>query len=419
MNTPPLFSKKALAWLVGLGTVSFILVIGLSILLNDPRYMGTYGADSFSNSALGHKVFYRALKQNGFNVLQSQNRTSEKFTPNSLLLILEPGVGPERMEELSRMFGAKNVLLVLPKRNGIPDILNRRWVSSTSPVGEERIKQILDQISGEKFSDDPTAGLVPSGKDKTWKFTYPFPMPDIDEPQTIYWSRLIPVVYNSEGTLLGKLDIPGKNFFILSDPDILQNHGLGKGENANFVFEMISGIGLDFDVIIFDETSHGHVLSPSLLKSAFSPPFIFPVIIFLSAIATLIWATSGRFEPARTEHLNFRRDKLPLIQNISNLLMFGGHFGTVTERYYQEALKDVAEKLYAPPGLHGMDLIKWVDGNNEGRNISVKFEDIRRRAFHSIMRGEADSHRHVKLANDVFNWKNEVLYGTGKNKQTK
>ena len=419
MNAAPLFSRKALAWLIGLGTLSFLLVIGLSIFMNDPRYMGTYGADSFSNSALGHKAFYKALKRSGFNVLQSQNRTSEKMTGNSLLLIMEPGVDPERVEELKTMFRTGNVLLVLPKRNGRPDGLNRRWVGFTSRVGTGRIEQILGSFSGEKFSDDPNAGIVTGGKDKTWKLNGPFPVPDIDEPQTINWSRLIPLVYNNEGILLGKVKGHDGNFYILSDPDVLQNHGLGKGENAAFVFAIISRLGQGVDVIIIDETAHGHVLSPSLLRSAFSPPFLYPVIIFLSAIGTLIWATSARFASARGEQPVFTRDKLPLVQNISNLLTFGGHFGIVTERYYLEALKDVAEKLYAPPGLHGMNLIKWVDGYNAGRNISVKYEDIRRRAFHSIIRQGADSARQVKLAKDVYNWKNEVLYGTEKNKKTK
>lgn len=419
MKSPPLFNSRALAWLIGLGVVSFLLVIGLSVFMKDPKYMGTYGADSFSTSAIGHKAFYRSLKNAGFNVLQSQNRTSEKVTTESLLLVMEPGVDPERLEDLKAMFVTGNVLLVLPKRNGLPGGLNRRWVAVTSPVGDQRIEQILGAIGDGNFKNDPGASIISEGKNQNWtNFSTPY-LPTIDQPQTINWSRLTPLIWNDEGILLGKLNRSYGNFYILSDPDILQNHGLGKGDNAVFLFDIIAELTQGTNVIIVDETAHGHILSPDILKSAFSPPLLFPVMIFLAAFITLIWGTAARFAPTRDERPAFTKDKLPLIQNISSLLTFGGHFGTVTERYYMDALKDVAEKLYAPNGLHGMDLINWVDNNSAGREISVNYKNIRRRAYQSITHDSANSARQVKLAKDVYNWKNEVLYGTGKNKQTK
>lgn len=417
MISQPLFRKKILAWLIGLGLVSFLIVTALSILVDDPRFMGTHGADSFSASALGHKAFANTLKRTGWNVLQSQNRTLEKLTPSSALFVLEPGVDPERLPDLAKMLQADTVLLVLPKRNGFPSPFKRRWIGLATRTGEERIETILNHVPGPDFTGT-NGEIVLESKSTAWHGQGFAAKPNLAEPQVINWGRLTPLVYNGEGVLLGKVEGVPNDIYVLSDPDILQNHGLDEPGNAAFAFELVKLVAGGDETIVFDETSHGHILSPNFLKSAFSPPFLYPVTLFLLAVAALVLSAAARFAAPEEEAAAFSKSKLPLIRNISDLLKFGGHFGTVTERYYRDILKDVAEKLYAPAGLHDMALIEWVDEIAERRNVKTKYYDIRHRAFVGITREGLNASRQTKLAHDAYQWRKEVLYGTGKDKET-
>lgn len=418
MTGGPLFSKKAVGWLVGVGSVSFVLVIVASVLFVNPRFFGSPGADSFSPSAIGHKAFVEALKGSGHTVIQSQNQSAEKAGPGNLLILLEPGVDPDQQAELENMLRVQNVLLVLPKRTGFSAGFNPRWVDVVFQVGEDRLKTLLDAVDGFDFSEEVGATITQEGQNQIWANQDFQGVPEIEAPQTIKWSRLTPIVSNEEGVLLGRVKDAPNNIYVLTDPDILQTHGIAKEANARFTAELILLAGQATDTIIIDETAHGFFQPPGLLENAFSPPLVYPVVFLLLALIILLLATTVGFATPARENLGLSKSKLPLINNISSLLNFGGHHRQITEAYYQEALKEVATQLSAPAGIHGEDLVKWVDDIGKRRNAKTSFKALQSEATETLIANAEDKRMQTSLAQKIYHWRKEVLDGVGKNKET-
>jgi len=131
---------------------------------------------------------------------------------------------------------------------------------------------------------------------------------------------------------------------------------------------------------------------------------------------TLVLATARRFGSPKPEQEAFTRSKMPLIGNISNLLGFAGDYGTITEKYFDGVLREAAERLNAPAGLHGSALVKWLDKISARRDTFNKFETLLARQQASQTTDTKNPLRQLKLARDAYQWKKEVLDGFEKNK---
>ena len=66
--------------------------------------------------------------------------------------------------------------------------------------------------------------------------------PVIDYPQLIESARLNPTIWSGDGILLGWLLYGDQKIWILSDPDILSNHGLARGDNAVLTMRLIDAM---------------------------------------------------------------------------------------------------------------------------------------------------------------------------------
>src|SRR5262249_56437462 len=61
----------------------------------------------------------------------------------------------------------------------------------------------------------------------------------LTDPQFLAGGELQPIITGPDGTLVGELASDGGRLWILSDPDLLSNQGIGKADNAAVAVALI------------------------------------------------------------------------------------------------------------------------------------------------------------------------------------
>lgn len=400
------FSRRAAAWLlaVGLGSLAAAGFLGaFGDALYDPP---SFGADGFSRSAVGHRAFVELLRGLGLRVVLSRHRTAERGEAGAVVALLEPQVEAEedgaRAEKLAAVNGsARHLLVVLPKRTAIPDPLRPRFVAAADPLPREVPQRILDvlEIEGEV--------VRPEGAGGAWRGE--LPAPTVEAPQLIRSTRLTPLLQNDAGILVGELVADEWRTIVVSDPDLLATHGLGRGSNAVLAVRLLERLGAGERAVVIDETLHGLEQQPSLALELVRFPLVLATGSALLVGALLAWGALVRFGRPVPPEPPLKPGRLALVDSTAGLLRHGGHFAHAAAAYLRAAKERVA--LRHRPGGEGEAADGWLAGLAEARGSGAQLraieERVRRLAGRRV-RGEEEA---VRLAQAIHDWREEMTDG--------
>jgi hypothetical protein len=281
------------AGLVAIGACSLALAVGL-IVAGPRAAVESSGADSFSRSALGHRAFVDLLRASGVPAVVSRFASGERAGHSSVLVIAEPqlaGDGAREQRLTSMLAAAGTVLLVLPKWTGQGRGREPGWIDGVSPVPAEAVARTLRaagvsaELSRPRDADAGRCAGAAAGI--RWS------QPQLLVPRApSLQARLV----CGGGVLFGEMTRPnGQRLFVLSDPDVIANHGLGKGGNAALALEIVERARRRGQPVVVDETLHGHEHVPSLWADLFAFPQLASVIHGGLALLFFIWAGMARF----------------------------------------------------------------------------------------------------------------------------
>ncbi len=396
------YSARTVYWLLAVGVLSFAAAAYFMIYAQSD--VGAAKANAFSYSAIGHRALVDTLRELDVPVLVSRADSAAKAGDSSLLVVAEPRRESWYDETIGATQRAGTVLLVLPKWDGFKGRARSHWLWIAGMLPPDYIESILQQVV--------PGATVRRTAPKRWHPRQFEVAPTIDYPQLATSDLLQPVIWSEEGILLGKLRQGYQTIWVLSDPDILSNHGLGKGDNAVLAIRILDALRPPGGAVIFDETVHGYWQPPSLWRTLFQVPFIIPVILAFAAVLILAWSATARFGAPLPARPGLVPGKTALIDNTASLLRFGGHGGAIVRRYSDVTLRDVAHRLNAPRRLESDELVRWVDRVGEARGATVKFRDLQARAdtLDGTVRGEAP--RLARLARRLYEWKQEIIDGS-------
>ncbi|WP_020593855.1 DUF4350 domain-containing protein [Kiloniella laminariae] len=415
-----IFSSRTLLWLVLIGILSFAGAFVASLYQDKIIHLSSIGTNSYSKSAIGHNAFSSLMKKMEYRVRTSR-KTWDRAGYVDVSLFIEPEDAKSVEAVLEEFYGA-GTLIVLPKWHAYPDPDNEKWVRSAilkSPVEVENIIR--------SFSTDIEL-VRGASKDVLEDFSWDKDILTFDQQPWIQAPQLIradgdvlrPLVYSDKGILLAELVqtndlLDGiERTWILSDPDILSNHGLDNGGNAYLAIGIIdvltrNGVG----GVVIDETSHGYASEPSLWRRMFEFPFAVVTLLLAVAVGLLGWASTSRFGPPQTTEKSYQTGKGFLIDNTADLLAFGGHGALMLKHYAERSLHSVALGLHAPKDLEEYELLQWLDRVGQARGSDLISHEIIRNA-HSITEAPVfDVMQALKAARDIHRWKQEMLHGTG------
>jgi hypothetical protein len=270
-------------------------------------------------------------------------------------------------------------------------------------------------------------------------------VPNLVSPvQLIKGTGLRPIIGSERSMLIGEITDRNRRIWVLSDPDVISNHGIAREGNAQLavaIFQRLrtppppaanrkgKGQGKGQPAppppqpgagsVVFDETVHGYTAKPaSPLMLMFRFPFVIATIQGLIAVALLLWATLARFGVPEVAPPALRAGREGLLQNMAKMIEFTGHQQVMIVRYIQETVRDVARQLHAPRGLSGEGLMAWLQRLGTARGSDVECGAVVRRASELGSGRRRDLAPLVRLARDIHRWKGEILDGRARHSRS-
>ncbi|MFL6235957.1 MAG: hypothetical protein ACJ76N_22690, partial [Thermoanaerobaculia bacterium] len=345
LETPEIeggFSRRALAWIVGCASVSFVAAILLSVYGRDLQDRPTPEANSFSYSAVGHHAVVDFLRAMGIGVT-SRQAPAGGVGPSRPLVVAEPeGRERERLQALREEARDRHaaLVLVLPKWTpGPPEKNQPRWLSKVSLLSLPEVEKAVQALGDEKLrnvSVQRSGGLRCRAR---WgELTAEL---RIDEEAQLIEPAdgLEPVVACPGGYLIARrVGAAEPRTFLIADPDLLNNQGLDQGDNAQGIYQFFTR-DLAATGAVFDETIHGFNRVPGLLAESLRFPLVLGVLQSLVLLGVVLWAGMGRFGKPLPGAPALGAGKTVLIDNTAKLLVNGGHAGDSLLSYFRQTTR--------------------------------------------------------------------------------
>ncbi|HVI91712.1 MAG TPA: DUF4350 domain-containing protein [Dongiaceae bacterium] len=358
-----LFSLRQLAILIAIGALAMAGTVYL-IVFGEADIGRTADANAFSPSAIGHAAFVEMLSRLGMPTTISRAHSAEKAHGDALLVIAEPDDNDAGHQILQQMRAAQNVLVVLPKRAGRTDPGHPDWLKSSALLDPSAVDKLLKDIEPaahiDRIEGNRTIEMVSSGLKAS-----------LDDMQVIHSNAMTPVIGAGNGILLGRLSIGTATIWVLADPDLIANHGLGRGDNAAVAISIVQRALPASGKIIIDEVEHGFLQDTNLLRGLLHPPFVVATVAFGLMIFGLFLAGAFRFGSARKLAAGLPPGKLTLINNAAALLASGDRQRALTDRYLHVVFAELAQRLGQAKPLEDTALVAWLDLQAQRQGVGL------------------------------------------------
>lgn len=428
MTRNPTFSPRLMIGFAALAAGTFAL--SLYFLSQEQRGVNDIGPTTYSKSALGYAGIAGLLPELGIPFTRSEDNSLRK-AKGALLIVAEPRLLDKPEESFRVLLSADRVLVILPKWHGTRSSYRRGWLdkvslySSTEP--QTVMKRLLNKAELTRIAKDrrwPKADLDRALEEKPdvvrvpkaggWTKNDLGTEPSMPDTVQLIVSRNVqPIVSSPEGILLGAIRTGPRKLWVLSDPDVLNNYGLGPDGKRNAVFAVALIDALrGGSPAVFDETIHGFVQQRAATwRFIFEFPYVIVTFEAVLAVLLLLWATMGRFGPPEPEAAALSAGKHGLIDNVARLMAFAGYQKFMIKRYVEATIRDAARQIHAPRGLSLGELAAWAGRIGKARGASVQPEEVLTRAEALIAGGRHDLSSSASVAKEIYRWKGELLNG--------
>lgn len=406
------FQTPATAWFVSLAALSLVAFLLFAVFGDELVTPPSSGADSFSRSAIGHKAFVEWMRRLDIEVVVSRARSAAKAGTDALLVLVEPDpddLRRERTDVLDEALERRGPLLVvLPKRSGIGD-----------PMAPGRLAEVglLDVSEPQAIARRLVPGghvLRPSAVGR-WRSETMEGTPTLQDPQLLAPAPyLAPIVLCDQGILVARSQAGSADVWILSDPDLLETHGLATGENPVLLANLLAAALPPGGTVVLDETGHGHGITESVWRELFRFPLVLSLVSALLAAGIGLWAAFGRPRVVAPPPPPIEAGKRVLIENTADLLVTGGHHALSLDRALRSAVQAAARSVHVPAGLPPSAVTEWLQRAEAARGVEPTLSEVEAEVARVRTGGRADPRAVLSAARLVHAWRTlmtEMPYG--------
>jgi hypothetical protein len=396
-DTPGLFPKKRMRWLVGLAIFGFLGALLIAIIKDDTGVPAP-SATPQSESAIGHKAFVTFIESMNVTTGFSVGEMLSFVGVDQLTMLLEPDPEAISFRDLPRRMDAKTVLLVLPKWVDEADKKKPRWLVRAGLMERAAVQEMADTIVGGVDIVRLTTPVAYTRNDYR-------NAPTLSRPQLMQSGRLTPIIASAEGILLGSIKRGRSIIYVLSDPDLLNNHGLDNGNNAALILGIVNklrgdgGVSIDFGI-------YPHISAKSMWRRLVEPPLVGISLLLLGSLMLLMWHASTRFGQPQSVPPPLERGKLALIANSAALFQTREHSYDLLERYLDLQVQELLRQQPQIARLSGEARMKSLDHLSVVRGTAQRFT-----ALDAMVKARHLDPAH--LAKDIYTWKQEIALGNG------
>jgi Domain of unknown function (DUF4350) len=410
MSDPKNVFQGRTVWLVGvLGLASLVLSLFLMARADDPT--PTISKPSaLSRSSLGYRALARLLERLGVEVQVRRFAPEERVDQENVLLLFEPEeeYQSETLERAKEVLSqGATVVLVLPKWSATSSDKDPGWVVTPNLLPLETPSALL---SGLLALPKEEVVLLRPMKTQRWSaLLADGEQPELEEPQLMSLSLSLKVIVASdEGILLGSTSALGGELFVVSDPDLLNTHGIVRGENAVIAYRLFLE-RLHPKSLIFDETIHGLRYEPSLWRVITEPPLLWMTLQVLAFFVLGVWAGLFRFGSPEPLPPRLQSGKEILVESTAALLASRGELWPSLRKYHQKIMVEVASASAIPLGEDVSQALPQLARLGRQRKTTADIEVLSL----EIGSDKAGSPlRALVLAGILYGWRKEMLHGT-------
>lgn len=402
----PKLTPKALTLVIAscalLVTLSFLARGNLGAGLN---YGRDPGPDSWSTSAIGYAGLFK-LCEAMFGEAGRETDLGEIANVRGRLHVSTGEYPPLRPEIFKG-----TILIILPKWDYTPSLSNPSWVDQLVLTPYDVPQAVADGSEVEGVE------VVRAYWPERFQSVLGEPYPEGSKVlQLIKGQELLPVISTPDGILLARTFLDGSPVFILSDPDIANNMGLAKGENAvlmanvmRFIMEAAKTSGPP----IFLEPGEASSDSGSiawLFKGMFRFPMIIITILTAAFIILIVIPASQRFGAPPKDANEPAYGKAKLIDNSARLLTRSGSAWEAAHNYLEMTFRAAGRLTRAPETLDRQSLAEWLDAASRSRQLSALPSVLAQRV--RLLGTSTSQAELLRLARDIHKWKMELEHGS-------
>ena len=393
------FSALTSAILIGVGLLAFVAIFALLAWAPDLASKNRAGTHPYSTSAIGYGGLVSLLEADGQTVTISRLTSSLEYSED-LLILTFPRYGLNRAPEVDLSYVSEPALYVLPKWTGFPDREKPSWQKDTDLIDKSSVEYIAKEFD----TDVRVWRLRNPGRVRT-----PFgtQTPSFEnEMQVLESDSLEAVIRMPGGTLVAKL--PGREIYILSDPDLLNTFGLARRDNARMALGLLDYLKqYPEQSVTLDATFHGFERSESLLRAIFDVPFLGATLVAFATILLIGWSAFIRFGPPTRETRAIIFGKNALAERSAGLISMARREGLMAPNYAQTVERDLSKQLGLPASTTDTEIARTADRIAKQKGLASNWTDQKRQLEHAAS-GRNDL-RDKALA--LWRWRKEMSDG--------
>lgn len=422
-----IFSRRLVVWGFPLVAISFIATLLAGVLGPELFEPVDVAPSAYSRSAVGHRAFVDLLRELDLEVVVSRANSAHKASEGGVLLIAEPAEFEDEdgdaeypwLEMLRWNHRTRAMVVVLPKWHAIARPDAPRFAQKVRMRPEYEVRRILNAISGDERWDTDEWTIRRPPNATSWESPGVDGLdgiPDLPFPQLIEHPDLEPWLENVAGTLIGHFSgEDGVDCIIVSDPDLISNHGIVRedGTNALVAVQLVERLLGDETArrVVVDETCRGG-LAEGFWREALRFPMVLVILHLALVFGATLWAALGRFGAPTPERVGLEAGNRLLIRSTAELLRAGGHHRPATIGYLRMVVARTVAALRGPATGTLSDQVQWLAAREERRGLSEDTENIEELVARAQVlrdRPREDVVRELALAIDRWRW--EMVHG--------
>jgi hypothetical protein len=417
MSSPP---SRALRALLILAPLSLLAGLAIHLYGSKRGEAELAGPGAHSRSALGHAAFAELLRELGHSVHESRTRSVQRTTERGLLVFAEPDPSDERALAALAAACAEPVelLLVLPRYRGTADPEHPEWIESASKHSIASIAEILSRCGLEarvrRFQPAEDARWT-SDEEESFEL-------ELDEPQLLARSfELESIVAEERGILVAahwRAQVESW-LWIVADPDLVANRGLGRGENAELAASIVSRALLDEAPVVFDQQIHGAAAAEDLASSFGQWPLVLLLVHVLLLGGWVLWTALPRFGRARDGRAQEGRGLAVLVDGAAELLLRGDHARAALALRWDQVRREVLEHLRAPALERTQAQVLWLERAEKQRSGAESAGTLDAAVRRLRLARHVPPEEILELARRLGRWREELIDGDRGNRRAR
>lgn len=393
------FNPRLVYGLIAAGIAAFAALILLLAYAEPPlRQARVDRAQMLSNSAVGYKALVDLVGR--FHSAHRIGSANDLDYDDLFVMAVTESTRPQDVAWVREQRSTRATLIILPKWITTRHPRRGDWVRIVGAGAGDAVARALG------FRLRIAGGARPGETARGGVFLEGIAMPVPLHPQVIDGPALTPLVsLPGGGTLVAQ--IGDQPHYVVADPDLLNNHGLGHPEVARAALALIEGLNsTDATSVNFgtfnDEASAEVARRPSLMRLAVEPPFLAMTLALF--VAALLAGLHGavRFGQPRREERAIALGKAALVENSAGLIKLARREARLGAAYADVVRQDAARAVGAPATLTGDELNAYLDRLSKGGG--PKFTALVTRIVWA-----RDRHELVAAARALFSWKRAIL----------